>query len=206
MDKKLPKFLTISKALETFLLKHSTFKPYQKHNGKRYTIGYGKYLSLEEGELSFPEGLTEEEAYNLFSNEIILYENNVRNVVNVPLTQGQYDALVSLSYSINFLNPSTIDAANNEDWYSVAKTFFNYTTSNGVYIPKLFERRQQEVYIFQGSYQREILVSNAFDDTREAMKAHGIRIIRRTYSVLEFDLQKRQARGAYLRMTGKNLR
>lgn len=210
MQKLSPKFLTISNTMKIFLLQYSNFMPYQKYTGIRYIIGYGHYLSFEEGEYNFPVGLTEEEAYNLFIDEIGLYENDIRTNININLTQYQFDALVSLSYSINFLNFSIINSINTENFN--VNMFLDYVVSDDNLIKGIFGRRQQEMNIFNGNYPTTITrIKNSFNNTRETMKDNAIRLIKRRYPLLETkiktkDIQLRQARESYFRMTGLNLR
>ena len=208
-----PNYLTTSITLKIFLMQQSIFKPYQKHNGKRYTIGYGHYLTLEEGESFFPNGLTEEEAYNLFIEELSLYETNIRNNVKVKLTQSQFDALISISYSLSLTIPG-LNYINSEDFDNAANSFLNYVNANGKRKVELVDRRKQEIAIFsQGNYPNTITrIPKALENTRNTMKNNAIRLIKRRYPILELngeettELQKHQARSSYFRMTGMELR
>ena len=57
-----------------------------------YTVGYGNKLQCGE---SFPSGVTESQATALLLADVSWAEHEVNVLVTVPLTQGQFDALVS---------------------------------------------------------------------------------------------------------------
>lgn len=60
------------------------------------SIGYGHLLAPGE---SFPDGITREQALALKRRDLVRFEAAVRKVSR-PITQRQYDALVSLAYNI----------------------------------------------------------------------------------------------------------
>lgn len=57
-----------------------------------------------------PVRVTEEQSLKLYSRTISAYENIVKQVIHVPLTQNQFDALTSLAYNapIAFVKHSTL--------------------------------------------------------------------------------------------------
>ena len=59
------------------------------------TIGYGHLLKPHE---SFPNGLTEPEAGAILATDVRQAELAVDRLVEVALTQGQFDALVDFSW------------------------------------------------------------------------------------------------------------
>lgn len=61
------------------------------------TIGYGH--KLKPGE-SFPNGVTNLEAAAILLADVQEAEQAVTNLVKVPLTQGQFDALVDFTYNL----------------------------------------------------------------------------------------------------------
>jgi lysozyme len=83
------------------------------------TIGYGHRLLNPD---SFPNGIDEPQATNLLLCDVRDAEQAVARLVKVPLTQGQYDALVDFVYNLGsgrlasstllkFLNAGNYDAA-----------------------------------------------------------------------------------------------
>lgn len=65
------------------------------------TIGVGHLLTDEDKRTGrFSNGITYEEAMELFSEDLVAYERAVDRHVIVLLTQAQFDACVSLTYNI----------------------------------------------------------------------------------------------------------
>jgi lysozyme len=61
------------------------------------TIGYGHRLQHSE---SFPNGINEAEATRLLTSDVQEAEQSVGRLVKVPLTQGQFDALVDFCFNL----------------------------------------------------------------------------------------------------------
>jgi lysozyme len=61
------------------------------------TIGYGHKIALKE---SFPHGITEDQATELLMSDVRRAEQAVSRLVAVPLTQGQFDALVDFCFNV----------------------------------------------------------------------------------------------------------
>jgi lysozyme len=61
------------------------------------TIGYGHLLKASE---SFPNGITEEHATALLRFDVAWAEHAVTSMVKVPLTQGQFYALVDFTFNL----------------------------------------------------------------------------------------------------------
>lgn len=86
------------------------------------TIGYGHtgcnvYSGMK---------ITKEEAERLFKLDLVVHENNVNKLVKVPLTQGQFDALVSLEYNIgygNFKSSSILRLVNGKRYKEAGQRF-----------------------------------------------------------------------------------
>ena len=61
------------------------------------TIGYGhKVTPLE----SFPNGITEQQGTAILINDVRQAEQAINKLVHVPLSQGQYDALVDFCFNV----------------------------------------------------------------------------------------------------------
>jgi lysozyme len=63
------------------------------------TIGYGHVIQEDEQHL-YKATLTEAQAHALLLEDLGLYERGVTKAFTVPLTQAQYDALVSFTYNV----------------------------------------------------------------------------------------------------------
>ena len=61
------------------------------------TIGYGHRLLHPE---SFPDGIGEAQAVEILVSDVRVAEQAVTRLVKVPLTQGQFDALVDFCFNL----------------------------------------------------------------------------------------------------------
>ncbi|EPD3289601.1 glycoside hydrolase family protein [Cronobacter sakazakii] len=125
------------------------------------TIGYGHLIEKKRCEdiiisAQFQNGITEENAETLFNEDLIKYEEAVKESVAVKLYQNEFDALVSLLFNCgeNFFRqnkaPLLIDNLNSEDYSGAAHQFLDITNGgdNG-----LTRRRNAEYEIFmEGVY------------------------------------------------------
>lgn len=92
------------------------------------TIGYGHTGSDVHAGMK----ITKEEAERLFNMDLYVHENNVNKLVKVPLTQGQFDALVSLEFNIGYgsFRSSSILRLVNEKRYNEACKRFLFENPN----------------------------------------------------------------------------
>jgi lysozyme len=61
------------------------------------TIGYGHRLLPGE---SFPNGISEVQAEQILAGDMLQSEQAIRRLARVPLTQGQFDALVDFCFNL----------------------------------------------------------------------------------------------------------
>ena len=125
-------------------------KPYLCSAGKP-TIGYGSTF--------YPNGrrvtlldipITEEQAENLLADTLKPFEKKVNIRIKVPLTQNQFDALVSHTFNtggsdtlFRLINQQA-DISLIEDWWTT-----RYITANKKLIPGLVRRRKEEFELFK---------------------------------------------------------
>lgn len=137
-----------------FIKKYEGFKskPYICPAGKP-TIGYGHVISTHE---QFNTAITEKDADRILLNDLKVTETTVAKAVIVPLTQGKYDALVSLVYNWgggNFLRSLGLRCLNNSDYTKAAEEFFSsengVVTIKGKFSEGLYNRRQDELLMWK---------------------------------------------------------
>jgi lysozyme len=118
------------------------------------TIGLGHLVhrgccdGREEGR-PFAGGITENEAWAWLRTDVETAARDVRTAVQVPLTQHQFDALVSLAYNIGgprFAESDLLFRLNDGDYASVPDELMVF-----VYQPGHLRRRQQEGWMFVSS-------------------------------------------------------
>ena len=139
-----------------FIKKYEGFqsKPYICPAGK-LTIGYGHVISPHE---QFNTTITEKDADRILGNDLKVTETTIEKGVKVPLTQGQYDSLVSLVYNWgggNFLRSFGLRCLNNSDYTKAAEEFFSaeygVVRIKDVFSQGLYNRRQAELDMWNGN-------------------------------------------------------
>lgn len=147
----------LSKQGEEFLKNYEAFSPilYDNDGGKNTTIGYGHLVHTgkidnRESEKPFKKGLTKEDADKLFSKDIRKYIAIVNKNITVPISQNQFDALVSLTYNLGYLPSTLADKINagKIDSTEVKNIFLKYTYSKHKFVQGLQNRRTDEVELF----------------------------------------------------------
>jgi lysozyme len=102
-------------------------------------------------EAPFAGGISEERATELLLQDVAYAEHAVEHLVKVPLTQGQYDALVSFTYNegAGRLQTSTLlKALNTGNYAAVPAELSKWVFGGGVKLPGLVTRRAAEARMF----------------------------------------------------------
>ena len=110
------------------------------------TIGYG-HLVLEHEQDQFATGITQAEATELLRKDVRIAERAVLRLISVPLTDGQFDALVSFTFNLGAgaLQRSTLRLkANRGEHESVPAELMKWVWAAGKRLPGLVRRRQAE--------------------------------------------------------------
>lgn len=116
--------------------------------GKR-TIGYGHVLRAGE---SYPAGVTEAEAETLLLDDVAEAEQTVIDLVEVPLSANQFDALVSFVFNVGwrkFAGSTLLKKLNAIDYDGAAAEFLRWKYANGKVINGLLRRRTAEKKLFE---------------------------------------------------------
>ena len=116
--------------------------------GGVYTIGYGHTRGVGPGDTC-----TREKAEEYLRLDVVEAEETIDTLINVPLSQNQFDALVSLVYNIgsgNFYD-STIRKVINckvSDPEEYRKAWMMWVKSKGKVLKGLVRRREAEYKLF----------------------------------------------------------
>lgn len=120
---------------------------YMDTAGKQ-TIGYGHLVGTFE---DYSGGITPQEASELLASDVSTAENAVASLVTVPLTQGQFDALVSFVFNTGttaFKNSTLLKMLNAGDYQAAEEQFVRwvFVTRGGVKVADngLMNRRASE--------------------------------------------------------------
>lgn len=119
------------------------------------TIGYG-HTNAAKYPLKCTKGLrvTEPEACNILSVDLDDAADAVRRFVRKPLTQGQFDALVSFTYNCGAGNlKKLIVPLNQGDYDGTRARFDSYVKSKGITLRGLQRRRDAEQMLWDDRYE-----------------------------------------------------
>lgn len=114
------------------------------------TIGWGHLVKKDEPYV-IGSRITQEKADQLFTQDLQQYEDTVGDLVKVPITQNQYDALVSLAFNIggrNFKGSKLLEKLNAGDYDGAGSHFKDWVRSNNKVSKGLVRRRSAEAKIF----------------------------------------------------------
>ena len=113
-----------------------------------WTIGYGHTRTAKQGMV-----ITAEKAEDLLLEDLVEAESAVSSLVDVPLSQGQFDALVSFVFNLGSgnLKASTLRRKLNAcDYSGAAVEFGRWVYSSGKKLGGLIKRRAEERALFEG--------------------------------------------------------
>jgi len=149
----MPQYMTISDAGKQFIQSQEGYRntPYQDVAGN-WTVGIGHEIQPGDG-IALNQAIDGATIQNLFAGDLNDAANIVQQYVNVPLTQGQFDALVDFVFNLGRarLAGSTLLRLLNAGNYSAAAAEFNkwvYAGNNRV--AALVSRRAGETQMFVG--------------------------------------------------------
>lgn len=116
----------------------------------RPTIGYGH--KLRPGG-SFPNGVTRAQAEQLLIADVATACGAVEQLVHVPLTQGQYDALVDFCFNLGrgrLASSTLLRDLNAGDYHAARHQLLLWDHAGGQAMPALQSRRQAEFTLWGG--------------------------------------------------------
>ena len=118
-----------------------------------WTIGVGSTQPpVKPGEV-----LTKKEAMDRFDRDLVKYENAVDRLVKVPLTQNQFDALVSFTFNVGegaLAKSTLLKKLNAGDYDAVPAELMKWTKGGGKELPGLVRRRRAEAAMWRGVDER----------------------------------------------------
>ena len=111
-----------------------------------WTIGYGHTKGVQQGMV-----ISEETADEMLVEELKEYENYINDMVNCPLSQNQFDALVSWVYNLgpaNLQASTLLKVLNAGDYAGVPAQIKRWNKAGGKVLEGLTRRRQAEADLF----------------------------------------------------------
>lgn len=115
-----------------------------------WTIGYGTTVYPDGRPVRQGDRCTQEQAEHWLAFDLAKFADDVERLVKVPITQTQFDALVSFHYNTGALGKSTLLVRLNELHYdAAAREFLKWTKAKGKVLGGLVKRRAAEMQLFQ---------------------------------------------------------
>jgi lysozyme len=111
-----------------------------------WSVGYGSTKKVTEGMV-----INRDEAEARLVEDLALVEKQVNQLVQVPLTENEFSALVSFCYNVGatrFKSSTLLKKLNRGDLFGVAQEFHRWVYTQGRILPGLMNRRRQEQALF----------------------------------------------------------
>tara|TARA_Y100000361_G_scaffold95350_1_gene85304 strand:+ start:944 stop:1387 length:444 start_codon:yes stop_codon:yes gene_type:complete len=119
-----------------------------------WTIGYGHTKDVEPG-----MQITKEDAEEMLVEELHEYESYINDFVTAPLSQNQFDALVSWVYNLgpaNLKSSTMLKVLNAGDYDEVPAQMKRWNKAGGKRLEGLIRRREAESLLFLGKEWYEV--------------------------------------------------
>lgn len=114
-----------------------------------WTIGYGHIKGVTPDSV-----ITQEQAEQMLVEELNEYEGYINNMVTMPLSQNQFDALVSWVYNLgggNLKASTLLKVVNSGEFNGVPEQIMRWNKAGGKVLEGLTRRRQAEADLFSGN-------------------------------------------------------
>lgn len=118
-------------------------------SGGVWTIGYGTTKDVQPGDTC-----TEEQASQWLRRDVLSAEWAVMKLIEVPMTQGQFDALVDFVYNLGegaLAKSTLLRKLNAGDYAGAAAEFPKWCHAGNQVLPGLVTRRAAERALFEAS-------------------------------------------------------
>jgi lysozyme len=118
-----------------------------------WTIGYGHTKGVKEG-----DAIEQEAAEAFLIEDLEAFEQAVARLVKVPITQQQFDALVSFTFNLgagNLAASTLLRKLNNYQYIEVPEQMMRWVKAGGQVLDGLVRRRAAEAALFQNKDWRE---------------------------------------------------
>lgn len=114
-----------------------------------WTIGFGTTRGIKAGMT-----ISAEQAERMLQNDIARFEPQIEHLVNVELSQSQWDALMSFTYNLgaaNLESSTLLKRLNAGNYAGAAEQFPRWNKAGGQVLSGLTKRRAAERAMFLGA-------------------------------------------------------
>jgi len=140
-----------NKGLE-FIKKNEGFQAKAYPDAGGYSIGYGTFLYSPQLMAKYKNTtITKEEGEALMVPNLQTITQEINQHVKVPLTQNQFDALADFCYNLgcdSLTESILLKLLNQKNYQNAAIEFGKWIHSEGVIVPGLVARRNEEKELF----------------------------------------------------------
>ena len=136
-----------------------------------YTIGYGHTNGVKKG-----DKITQRQAEAYLREDVAKFENGVNKYVSAPLTQNQFDALISFCFNCGlgaFKNSTLRKKLNAKDYAGAGKELLRWNKARGVVLEGLKRRRKAEKDLFDKIPVASVYVVKSGDYLGKIAKEHN---------------------------------
>jgi lysozyme len=116
-----------------------------------WTIGYGHTSMAGPPRVKSGMKISQAEADTILARDVANVARGVSALLDVPLSDGQFSALVSFAYNVgleNFRTSSVLRAVNSKDFTAVPRRLSLWVKAGGRVLPGLVSRRAAEAAMF----------------------------------------------------------
>lgn len=120
--------------------------------GAPWTIGFGWTQPIDGVAVCPGMVISQAKAEELLRRGIVSYEQALNKVIKAPVTQNQFDAMLSLAYNIGtraFSTSTLLKLLNQKDYAGAAEQFLRWDKAGGKVMPGLTRRRYAEREMFK---------------------------------------------------------
>ena len=117
-------------------------------SAKVWTLGYGHTRGVSKGDTC-----TKDEAEKILIEDLEEFENYVNDLVDIPLTDNQFDALVAWTFNLgptNLKSSTLLTKLNEQDLDDVPHQIRRWNKAGGQVVNGLIRRREAEALLWLG--------------------------------------------------------
>ncbi len=114
----------------------------------------GNFVKIGSQQISADAALTDQQVNDLLRQDLVRFEQVVRDTIKVKITQSQYDMLVSISFNIGtggFKNSTLARVINQGNFDQAPNAFMMWVKAGGKTVQGLVNRRRAEATNFRGA-------------------------------------------------------
>lgn len=118
-----------------------------------WTIGVGHTSAAGPPVVKPGMEITNAQATKILAQDLVQFEDGVEAAVKVPLTQNQFDALVSFTFNVGlgaFQKSTLLKKLNAGQYDAVPAELMKWTKAGGKELPGLVRRRRAEAALWRG--------------------------------------------------------